>query len=101
MKKNMVKTYNRLVSLEISIQSLNSIINCSNLKATLWSDDGGIESSELIIDMAKVKKEALKRRFNLLKEKKEILTKLNKNDQVEIQNKVKNDFLVKNTYKLY
>lgn len=83
--------------IEISLKSLDSIIKSKSLKATLWTDNAGINSAELLINLQSDKKKISK----LKQQKQRIFKKFSKEKQVEINKFLKEDFVIKKTYQVY
>lgn len=66
---------NKLISIEISLRSLESIIKTKKPKVTIWTDEGAVSSGELLIDLKNLKKNARTKLSQLKKEKAKLLKK--------------------------
>lgn len=92
---------NQLIKIEITIKALKEIIKTKNLKATLWTDDGAVESSELLIKSSDLQKTAKKKLQKLELVKKNILKLYSKPQINNISSFLKEDIGIKNSSKLY
>ena len=95
------RVMNDLIKIQITLNSLKDIVKTKDIKATLWTKGSSIECSELLMNIPKLQKKAVKKIKELTNDKNSIIKSLRKSSREKVLLFLEEDITIKQSARLY